>query len=664
MLSTITPHPLTPLTAAEISRTTATIKAAQSASALPAALASSLADGTAIFNTITLKEPPRVELLSYEAAVSASLSAAPPKRLALATMLASDGTVVEVVVDLVEEKGVQPTLTPDDCFEAERIAISDPSVQRECAAAGFTNLSLVVCDPWSVGYMPEFEGKRLVQLFMYVRAYEDDNHYAHPLDFVPLVDLLSKTVVKANRRPARPHQPFQNTRAPQEIPQLRRPPPSRRHLPCRPPLLKPLDILQPSGPSFASAGPDGHEISWHRFKLRISFNYREGLVLHNVRWVEDGGERSILFRAALNEMVVPYGDPRPPYHRKTAFDVGDYGLGYCANSLELGCDCLGVIKYFDAVLNNNKGEPFTIKNAVCMHEEDAGISWKHTEYRNGKAEVRRNRRLVLSFIATVVNYEYAFYWYFYVDGTISFEIKATGELSTNLVEESELPEFGTLVASSVNAQYHQHMFNMRLDVAVDGPKNSVSELTAVPMADDDPRNVYGNGFLVEETLLKTTTDAQRFADPLRSRVWKIFNPDIINPTTRRPTAFKLVPQATPTLLALPRSSIARRAVFATRHLWVTPHADDEKWAAGCYINQNKGGEGLPEFVKDGRGVCGEALTLWHTFGVTHIPRAEDFPVMPVESAGFTLKPYGFFEANPALDLPVFDKKQDKSVCCA
>ena len=62
-----------------------------------------------------------------------------------------------------------------------------------------------------------------------------------------------------------------------------------------------------------------------------------------------------MHRASLVEMAVPYGDPNAPFQRKCAFDVGDYGLGFCANSLELGCDCLGHIKYFDAVLNDSKG---------------------------------------------------------------------------------------------------------------------------------------------------------------------------------------------------------------------------------------------------------------------------------------------------------------------
>ena len=86
-----------------------------------------------------------------------------------------------------------------------------------------------------------------------------------------------------------------------------------------------------------------------------------------------------------------------------AFDVGDYGLGYCANELTLGCDCLGHIHYFDATLSDSQGQPVKRKNVVCMHEEDAGILWKHVDYRNGHNESRRSRELIISSIATVVN---------------------------------------------------------------------------------------------------------------------------------------------------------------------------------------------------------------------------------------------------------------------
>jgi primary-amine oxidase len=111
-------------------------------------------------------------------------------------------------------------------------------------------------------------------------------------------------------------------------------------------------------------------------------------------------------------MTVPYGDPRPPFHRKQAFDFGDAGAGRAANNLALGCDCLGVIKYIDAMLVDSTGQPSVSKNVVCVHEQDNGIGWKHTNFRTNRAVVTRNRELVVQFIITLANYEYIFAYKF------------------------------------------------------------------------------------------------------------------------------------------------------------------------------------------------------------------------------------------------------------
>jgi primary-amine oxidase len=201
--------------------------------------------------------------------------------------------------------------------------------------------------------------------------------------------------------------------------------------------LKPINITQPEGPSFTV---DGNAVSWYKWRLRIGFNAREGLVLYDVGWDDGGGRvRPVLHRASLVEMAVPYGDPNAPYIRKCAFDVGDYGMGFTANSLELGCDCVGHIRYFDGVVNNARGEPVVIKNAVCMHEEDAGMLWKHTDTRLKRVEVRRNRRLVVSMVSTFANYEYAMYWNFWLDGAVTLEMKLTGILSTSYRDLNEPP---------------------------------------------------------------------------------------------------------------------------------------------------------------------------------------------------------------------------------
>src|SRR6266699_6140488 len=201
-------------------------------------------------------------------------------------------------------------------------------------------------------------------------------------------------------------------------------------------------------------------------------------------------------------MVVPYADPAPNQWRKNAFDVGEYGVGMLANALELGCDCLGEIHYFDAHMVDSRGNVVPMPNTICMHEEDFGLLWKHIDWRTNKTEVRRSRRLVISFIATVGNYEYVLYWYLYQDGTIQYEVKLTGIISNGAVLPGEEPKWGTLVAPQVYGPIHQHFFNVRLDMLVDGQNNSVYEVNTVsdPIGPENPHN---NAFHAEATLLET-----------------------------------------------------------------------------------------------------------------------------------------------------------------
>jgi primary-amine oxidase len=133
-------------------------------------------------------------------------------------------------------------------------------------------------------------------------------------------------------------------------------------------------------------------------------------------------------------------------------------------------------------------------------------------------------------------------------------------------------------------------------------------------------------------------------------VWLVSNPGSRN-RLGRPVGYVLRPEGQPVLLADPSASVAARAAFATKHLWVTRHDPAERYPAGELINQHAGGAGLPAFVAADRPIDGADIVLWHTFGMTHIPRPEDWPVMPVESTGFVLKPYGFFDRNPTLDVP-------------
>jgi len=577
------------------------------------------------------------------------------------------------------ERGVQPLLTPEDCELAEEISKSSPWVQEVLKDRyGITDMSRVVGDPWTVHLAcdkdvaltepddPSQPPRRLVQTFLYNRQLGDDmqdNHYAHPIDILPVVDLNSKTVVHIDNLDSPPGKiPTAHVNYHRDLVS------SNTYLQSswRSDTLKALDITQPDGPSFHVKD---NVVEWQNWTFVVGWNYREGLVLHDVKF--DG--RPVMSRASLVEMAVPYGDPNPPYSRKCAFDVGDYGLGFCANSLELGCDCLGHIHYFDAVMNDMDGKATTLKKAVCMHEEDDGILWKHVEYRNGHNESRRARELVISSIATVVNYEYLFYWRFKLDGTIDYEIRLTGELSTNLPsagEDPKNPDHGILCAPGVNSQVHQHMFCARLDMAVDGDKNTVSEVDVVAAPEMGPDNPYGNLFGPKATVLKTEKEGVRMYDANKARAWKITNAEgKTNPITGKPTAYKLVPftrgAAQPAVLTHPDSAVSKKGEFSTAHLWVTPYDETERYPAGEYTPQAKEPDGLPKWIEDNENIEGTDVVLWHAFGVTHFPRTEDFPVMPCETTGFTLKPDGFSAGNPAIDLPpeVNTKSKLDKGCC-
>jgi primary-amine oxidase len=346
-------------------------------------------------------------------------------------------------------------------------------------------------------------------------------------------------------------------------------------------------------------------------------------------------------------MVVPYADPDRSY--QAPLDIGEFNIGTMSNSLKLGCDCLGLIHYFDVAYAAPDGTPVDIPNAICMHEEDVGILWKHTDFRTGHMEVRRARRLVISTIATVGNYDYGFFWYLYQDGTIEGEVKATGIVATKAVPEGVEPEYGRLVAPQLSATNHQHIFCARLDFDVDGTSNTVCEIDSTPVAmgSDNP---HGNAWKTVERPLKSEAVAKRDIDIGRARTWLVTNPSRRN-SVGRPVAYRLVSGDNTVALSAPDSYQRKRASFIDHHLWVTPYSPTERYPAGDYPYQHKGGAGLAEWTAQDRAIEDTDLVVWYTMVHHHVPRPEDWPVMPVVRIGFQLRPVGFFDRNPALDVP-------------
>ncbi len=480
-------------------------------------------------------------------------------------------------------------------------------------------------------------GHRVVRVLAFYQYDQADLPWAHPIDgVVAYVDLTQRRVTKV-------------------IDELDLPVPAERGqwdaaphaVPARTD-LKPIEITQPEGPSFTV---EGNHITWADWTFRFGFDIREGLTLHQLAI----GERPVIYRASIAEMVVPYADPSPVRYWQNYFDQGEYLFGRYTNSLELGCDCLGEIKYFDVTIADEQGEPRVLKNAICLHEEDFGVLWKHTDMFNGMAETRRSRRLVISFFLTIGNYDYGFYWYLYLDGTIQLEAKATGIVFTSAYRGPD--GFATEMAPGLGAPFHQHLFSARLDMAVDGNANVVEEVDAVPVP-KGPGNPWGNAFRAQKTKLTRESEAMRVADNLKARVWHITNPTKQNRLGQN-VGYALYPEGQPVLLADPSSSIAGRAAFATKHLWVTKYDPSQRYSAGQFVNQHPGGAGLPAFAAGDRNIDGEDIVVWHTFGLTHFPRPEDWPVMPVDYAGFKLKPVGFFDRNPALNVPAAPRAN----CC-
>ncbi|POH75283.1 primary-amine oxidase [Arthrobacter glacialis] len=552
-----------------------------------------------------------------------------------AVVSVTSGTVESAVELDTAVTGELPVLE-EEFAAVEEILATHPEWLKALAVRKL-DVAKVRVAPLSAGVFdyPEEKGRRILRGLAFVQDFPEDSAWAHPVDgLVAYVDVTNKTVDAVLDFGAVPVPAEHGNYAdPGLTGPLRE-------------TQKPISITQPDGPSFVLTG--GNHIEWEKWSLDVGFDAREGVVLHNLAFNDGGRKRSIINRASIAEMVVPYGDPSPVRSWQNYFDTGEYQVGQYANSLELGCDCLGEITYLSPVISDAFGNPREIRNGICMHEEDWSILSKHSDLWTGIDYTRRNRRMVISFFTTIGNYDYGFYWYLYLDGTIEFEAKATGIVFTSAYPGKGYP-YASELAPGLGAPYHQHLFGARLDMAVDGLVNRVEEedVVRVPMGVGNER---GNAFTRKRTVLATESQAVREADMRAGRTWVVSNPTSLN-RLGEPVAYKLHPQGQPMLLADPESSVAQRATFATKDLWVTQFAQEERYPTGDFVNQHSGGAGLPSFIAADRDLDGQDIVLWHTFGLTHFPRVEDWPIMPVDTVGFKLRPEGFFDRSPVLDVP-------------
>ncbi|MDZ8224720.1 primary-amine oxidase [Nostoc sp. ChiVER01] len=622
-------HPLTSLTEAEISTAVSVIKKEKTLSEM------------AVFPLIALQEPDKEEVLKFTPGKAFG------RKAFLVIYERSQNKTYEGIVNLTsktlsswkEISSVQPAIVNPEYELATQVVKADSRWQKAMQRRGITDFDQVTISCWAPGILSKQEevaGNRLCRALSYYKG-KSWNYYGSPIEGVLVtVNLNAGKIVSFVDKG---NVPFSKENWNYDVKSL-------GNLLSAPKALK---ILQPNGASFRI---NNNEISWQGWKFRYLMHPRSGLVLYQVTHDDGENVRPVLYRASLSEMVVPYGDPNPTWSFRNAFDVGEYNFGLLANTMELGKEIPENGLLLDAVFANEQGEPYKIPGVIGIYERDRGMLWKHYDYSTQRNDVRRNRELVMSMTAAVDNYDYSINWIFHQDGTLEIQNELTGIVlvqGTAAQKQSEDDSYGRLIAKNIFGVNHQHFFNYRLDFDVDGQANSVMEMNvkALPM---DEKNPLGNAIAVTKTPLTKETAAVRDLDMKSSREWMIVSADKKNTLGVAP-GYMLMPGGNSIFFPVEGSNIRQKAEFASHHVWVTKYKPAELYAGGDYPNQTQPGQGLPKYIADDESLTGKDIVLWYTMGVTHVPRSEDWPIMPVHQVGFKLMPRGFFSRNPAINLP-------------
>lgn len=231
----------------------------------------------------------------------------------------------------------------------------------------------------------------------------------------------------------------------------------------------------------------------------------------------------------------------------------------------------------------------------------------------------------------------------------------TGILSLGTLPPNVKSPYGQLIAPQLYAPNHQHFFNMRLDLAVDGVNNTAYMVDIEADPDDADYNQYHNAFQAKKIRLETEKQARNNLSLEKGRSWKFESSSARN-SLGEPTGYKLHPGDNCVPFASTNAWWRKRARFVDYHVWITPFDQKEMFGGGNYPNQSQGGDGLLKYTEQDRSIVDTDIVLWYTLGISHMPRQEDYPVMPATTVGFMLKPNGFFDLNPSNDVPTPTKK--------
>jgi primary-amine oxidase len=617
-------HPLDPLTASEYSEAITILQAA------------GYLTEASRFTELELLDPPKQSVRGWQAGDDVERTAFAIVKQGEQTFEARISLTDAAVLSWVEIEGVQPSLIVEDFINTFRILAEDEEFVAALASRGYSP-DEVGCSPMTLGNynIPRYQGRRLIKTPCY--ALGEGSRFTRPIEGIfAVVDVAADEVYEfidyANI-------PVADNPASTDVELSRR-------------QLNETGIYQPDGANFTV---NGHLINWDNWRFHYRMEKRSGLVISDVYYQDGDNERAILYQGAVSELFVPYMDPDTMWYSRTFLDAGEYGFGASATPLASGADCPVTGLFLDANVPDDFGNAFTIPNAICIFERNVGDpAWRHFEFDSG-FEGRPAVELVVRMGAAIGNYDYFIDWVFTQDGRIRPRIGASGYdgykgvLSQSMNDDTAEADaaFGTLVAPGLIGVNHDHFFSFRLDLDIDGINNSLSLDRLVPRDIEGPRSAW----VIESEIAATESLAKINYNPARPANWRIMNPNVTGPVGHAP-GYLLKPLNSIAYTLLDEQDPAhQRAAFTQHQLWVTPYAEDERYAAGNYVNQGEYGMGLPEWTVADRAIENTDIVIWYSAGFHHAPRTEDFPIMPFAWHEFELMPYNFFQRNPALDVP-------------
>ncbi|WJX96030.1 primary-amine oxidase [Trifolium repens] len=598
------------------------------------------------FQYIGLDDPNKDSILKYEK--KPTLVTIPRKSFVIAII---NGQSHEIVIDIRLKNIVSdnvhkgygfPILTVEEQILATQLPLKYPPFIASIHKRGL-NLSELVCAGFTMGWFGEEKSSRTLRVDCFLKEITA-NFFVRPISGITMVaniDLMK--IVEYHDREVEVVPTAENTdyRVSKQNPPFG-------------PKQHSLVSHQPQGPGFQI---NGHSVSWANWKFHIGFDVRAGIIisLASIYDLEKHKSRRVLYKGYISELFVPYQDPTEEFYFKTFFDAGEYGFGRSTVSLIPHRDCPPYAEFIDTYIHSSDGTPSLLKNAICVFEQYGNIMWRHTEANIPNELIEESRtevNLIVRTVVTVGNYDNVVDWEFKTSGSIKPSIALSGILeikATHIKHKDEIKEdlYGKLVSENSIGIYHDHFYIYYLDFDIDGVQNSFEKTSLKTVRITDGSSKRKSYWTTETQTAKTESDA-KITIGLAPSEFVVVNPNK-KTAVGNEVGYRLIPAIPAHSLLVEDDYPQIRGAFTNYNVWITPYNRTEKWAGGLFVDQSHGDDTLAVWTKKNRDIENKDIVLWHVVGIHHVPTQEDFPIMPLLSTSFELRPTNFFERNPVLN---------------